>query len=635
MRPPLVDLTTSATDDMPQFLASSRTFHLFDFMRVPMELFKEYQEATGLPFYRWWQSIDHGRTQVIHATNPLFNEIHTFARLMPRDERIQVGQLFEARYLDNTQYQHLLRDVPEHVKKTADMLDGIMRKFLTDLGMDAEKELKELPLFRKLNMDSPELRPLYQSNRPPAPISRKSRSFATELPLDEREYDFAITLKRYGRALAHEKFLAQEWADIDKSLGQLADVEKDHSVQTMIDFFNRHRAEAVHVQDRLGYGMAMGVRNVTKRLLGVELAHDEAVDVVGTLTGANYFANMGFNLGMTARNYLQTLQTVYPVMGGTDTAFGIRMALRWRKDPSIREAMAKRDIVNTNSMLEPLSNIQQSMLESPKLQKYAHGAGKVVDFMNKGVAFYQSADDFNRVAAYYSQFNAAEKAGKQFLAGKGTWADYLVNSKAEFRDVENGELLFQVKEALSKGDNELASHILALDFAKATQFLYSRGNVPYVMQSTAGRLFGQYGTWPAWYTEWLGNNALRRGSKLSRLKFASRWAAVNVTMFYGMSEIFGVDFARWSFFAPMSYTGGPLAQVAMQAGSTMSAKLSGDEDAVASIQAARLKTSAWKQFVPFPTVATSHTLESARLFGEGDYAQSLKMMLGLPDKKDN
>jgi len=627
LRPPVVELTGAAEEE---YLSSSRTFRMTDFFRVPMELFKEYQQATGIPFYRWWQSIDHGRTQVIRATHPLFNQVHAMARLLPRDERIQVGKLFELRYLDNAAYQRVQGQAPDTVKKAEGLLDSVLRKFITDLDMDPEKELKELPHFRRMNMDSVELRP-YDSTRPPNPITRKSRSFGENLGLDEREYDFAVTMKRYGRALAHEKYLAQEWTDIDKSLTQLAGVESDHGVKVMIDFFNRHRAEAVHAQDRLGYGMAMGIRNITKRVLGVELAHDEAVDVVGTLTGANYFANMAFNMGMTARNYLQTLQTVFPVMGGTDTAFGIRMGLRWRKDPNIRAAMEKRDIVNTNAMLEPLSNIQQALLESPRLAGYAEGAGKVVDFMNKGVQFYQSADDFNRVVAYYSQFNAAERAGKQFLDRKISWAEYLVESKAEFRDVDAGELIVQVKQALGSGNNELASHLLALDFAKASQFLYSRGNVPYVMQSTAGRLFGQYGTWPAWYTEWFGNHMLRRGSTKSRVQFAARWAGVNAAFFYGMSEVFGVDFGRWSFFAPLVYTGGPLAQVGMQAGSALSAAASGDEDAVSRIQAARLRTSAWKQFLPFPTVASSHALKSAEAFGQGDYGESLKMLFGLPD----
>lgn len=629
MRTPIVELTPAAEDELDAFLPSSRTFHLTDFGRVPMELFKEYQQATGIPFFRWWQTLQVGRKEVIRVTHPVMNQIHRWAREMNREEKIRVGMMFDARYRDPAFYQQLVADAPEHVQRVEGQLDQLMRQYLTDMGFNPDAELKELAYFRKLNMESEELHP-YASNRPPSPITRKSRSFAEELPLDEREYDFGITMKRYTRAIAHEKYLAPERKEIDKTIAKLAGTESTHDVKMMIDFFNRHLAESVHAQDRLGYGMAMGIRNVTKRLLKMDLTHDEAVDVVGTLTGANYFANMGFNLGMTARNYLQVLQTVYPVMGEVDTMYGIRMALRWRKDAAIREAMAKRGLVNTNSMLEPLSNIQQALLESPTLGRFAHGTGKIVDFMNKGVQFYQSADDFNRVAAYYAQYNKAEKAAKRYLNTKIGWDDFLVESGAEFRDVVDGELLQQVQRALELGQTDTAAHILASDFSTATQFDYSRGNVPYLMQSTAGRLFGQYGTWPAWYIEWFANNALRRGSIPSRAKFAARWAAVNVTMFYGMSEVFGVDFGRWSFFAPLVYTGGPLAQVGMQAGSALSAAVSGDEDAVSRIQAARLKTSAWKQFLPFPTVATSHTIEAGKAFGAGDYGESLKMLLGLP-----
>jgi hypothetical protein len=281
-------------------------------------------------------------------------------------------------------------------------------------------------------------------------------------------------------------------------------------------------------------------------------------------------------------------------------------------------------------MLEGLSNIQQAMLESNTLEKFSRPLGKIVDGMHKGVQFYQSADDFNKVASYHAQYFHAEKAARKFISGDMDWPTFIRESKLEFRDVSNGPLMKDVKEALARNQPKTAAHMMALDFAKESQFLYSRGNVPYVLQSTAGRLLGQYGTWPMWYVEWMGNNmAFRRGSRNANLANMARWGAVNGAMMYGMSEVFGVDFSRWTFFAPMSYQGGPLAQVLGQASSALSAKISGDDDPVARIQGERLK-GAWKQLLPFPTVAARSTIGAAGKIKEGEYAEGVKQFLGLP-----
>jgi hypothetical protein len=331
-------------------------------------------------------------------------------------------------------------------------------------------------------------------------------------------------------------------------------------------------------------------------------------------------------------------------MGAKATTFGLKKALQWRKDPELRKAMEHLDIVNMDTMLEGLSNIQQAVLESETLHPIAKPLGKLTDVMNKGVKMYQSADDFNKVASYWAQHYHAENAAKKYIAGDIKWEQFLVDSKLEFRDIRmthpvtgeviDGPLMANVKKHLANGAPKEAAHVMALDFAKESQFLYSRGNVPEAMQSTLGRFMLQYGTWPAWYAEWAGNNMMfRRGSTKSNIQNMARWAGVNATLFYGMSEVFGVDFARWTFFAPLSYQGGPLMQVAQQAGATVAAAASGDDDPIARIQAERLK-GAWKQLVPVPTVATRSTIGAGKDFVDGEYAEGVKKFLGLPSTKD-
>jgi hypothetical protein len=639
-RPPLLELTPDMHEQVEKIIPNTRGYKFLDIFRVPMQLFKEYQAATGIPFYRWWEEIDHGRTQVTRFTNPVFNQIHALTRGIKAAERQQVGQLFELRYSDPTHFARIQGDYSqfsELAQKGEKLLDSTMRKFLTDMDLDPDKELAELPFFRKHNITEKEMRP-YESGRPPSPITRKSSGFMEDLAFDEREYDFSSTMKRYATAIAHEKFLAPQWEAMNKTMGELMGTTSDPATEHMLQLFNRHRAEAMHAQDRMGYGMAIGIQNVAKRLK-MDLTLEQSQDIINTFAGANYFANLAFNVGVTARNYLQTLQTVFPVMGSKATSYGIKKALEWKRDPALRKSMEALDIVNTDTMLQGLSNIQKAVLESDTLSHVAKPLGQISDLMSKGVAMYQSADDFNKVAAYHAQYFHAEKAAKEFLE-KGNWEKFLVDSKLQMRDIRikdpqtgmmvDGPLMTNVKNLLAEGKPATAAHVMALDFAKESQFLYSRGNAPAAMQGTVGRLLFQYGTWPAWYVEWVGNNMMfRRGSKEENLKNIARWAGVNATLYYGMSEVFGVDFARWTFFAPLSYQGGPLAQIAQEGMATFAAKTSGDDDPVARIQAKRLGN-AWKQLVPFPTVAARGVAGAAGDLMDGEYAEGVKKALGLP-----
>jgi hypothetical protein len=201
----------------------------------------------------------------------------------------------------------------------------------------------------------------------------------------------------------------------------------------------------------------------------------------------------------------------------------------------------------------------------------------------------------------------------------------------DMRDAEGGPLIREIGKALGEGNSELASHLAATDYMRATQFQYRRGTGPYWMQSTVGRLFGQYGTWPSYFAE-LGRNTLLRGSVKNRLKVIARWSATNAAMYEVAREAFGVDASRWLFFSPLGYSGGPLLQIAGQATSAVNQAVNPSEDPVAKIEAQRLK-SAYQQFIPFPTGATKDFMKAMDAIQDGDYASGAKRLMGFPEIK--
>lgn len=201
------------------------------------------------------------------------------------------------------------------------------------------------------------------------------------------------------------------------------------------------------------------------------------------------------------------------------------------------------------------------------------------------------------------------------------------------RDVANGPFHAEVRKLLDAGQLEKAASRGAEEFAKATQFLYTRGNAPYVMQSTLGRFLLQYGTWPAWYAENLRNMAVR-GSWKNRAGAFSRWIGVQSAMFGTANALFGVDLARWTFFSPLGYTGGPFMQIGIQGMQTLNTVVDpSSNDPIARIARARLARSVMTQVVPLPVNATRDMIKGVSALNNGNWQESMRGFLNLPTAK--
>jgi hypothetical protein len=277
--------------------------------------------------------------------------------------------------------------------------------------------------------------------------------------------------------------------------------------------------------------------------------------------------------------------------------------------------------------------MQAALVESGKLGSAARFSATAMDALQSGVRMYQSADNFNKVVAYEAKRKVALDAAERYHAGALDWAGFLTASKASLQDAKGGALLELVKEHLDRAELTAAAHALALDFSKATQFVYTRGNAPYVMQSGLGRLFLQYGTWPMWYAEWFANNLWRRGSWAENAGVAARWTAMNGAIYYGLGNAFGVDFSRWSWFAPFGYSGGPFLEMAVQASNVGQAALTEGlppwQDPIANIDWERLKSGGPRQVIPLPIAAYRNYADAWHELAEGDYADFARRAFGM------
>jgi hypothetical protein len=319
-------------------------------------------------------------------------------------------------------------------------------------------------------------------------------------------------------------------------------------------------------------------------------------------------------------------------MGIGDTVHGLRKALGWWKDEALQKKYEALGIITRDVMHERFREIEDLM------EKFKPGGltGQAKEFFDvvrkKGTAYFKHVDDFNRIVAYEATVAHVTPWAEKFAAGKIDWGTFLVKSKLDTMDTAGGPFIDVVKKQMLSGNVKTAVHEMGREFMRTSQFIYSRGNNPYFMQSTMGRFLGQYGTWPLQFTEYM-RNMLLRGSYENRVKAFSRYLAVNAGMVYGAGAVFGVDMARWSFFSPMAFTGGPFMEMAGQAGAQANVTFSGSEDPVDVIQAARLKQNLVTQTIPLPWSATRHTLAALEEAWNQNYASAARTFLGFPEKK--
>jgi hypothetical protein len=593
-----------------------------------MELSKDLQTRTGVPFYDWWRAIEVGRNKTEQVVNPHLQAVHDLASRLNRQERVQTQLLFEARIANLDDVADLEKKLSPKVLSVATALKEQYTKFFTGEGFN-EKDINDFfsifPDLRKADGNF-----LYAvKGRSSVPRIGQLLSKDLEngnIQIDSRELDFQRVANRIIRGTATERYLQPSWQRVSTELEAYSQAKRIPNDYASI--FGRHLNEVLHMPDPLQMSLARATRMVFAKL-GKRVSEVEAQDFVSMMTQMNYFANMAWKPSIVLRNLLQTLQTSAPIIGMRDTYEGWSFARRWWKDPKLQEEMVRRGVVQPGGIYAPMQEMRQLMegMGGPKTEKFLDV------FFNKGTRWHANTDDFNKVTAYWGQYIRAKRFAKEYVEKRIDWQTFMEESKLDMRDARNGPFTQEIKRALDGGAVEKAASRMGEEFAKSTQFIYTRGNAPYVMQSTVGRLFLQYGTWPMWYGENL-RNMLMRGSAKNRMKAIARWGGVQTAMFGTANVLFGGDATRWVFFAPLGYTGGPYAQMGLQALQTFNMTVDPSQnDPVSRIARARLANSAIRQVLPLPTGAFVDGWRTGNALFNGSWQDTARTMVNLPKAK--
>jgi hypothetical protein len=572
-------------------------------VRIPQELFRSLQRYTNVPFYQWFRRIEDGLDDVELATSGPLKELREVSRGLKgsgrlgnnRNERQQVQRLLEERLNDPKSAAALQAKLPKQVVEAANQLEGVYQRYFSAQGFAKEDIEDFFKTFRSIRERDGDYKSFGMQARIPKIMKNLSQEFKTgEIMLDAREWDFYAIGERLIRADARIRHLGPSWNLIK---AQRDGFEADGTVsRELLNYFDTYVDQVRHAPDHWQMAFGRFTNKVTSRLLGKTLPPDQIPDVVPLFLSTNYYANMAWNTGTAIRNFMQPLITSYPILGEQFTWSGYKAAIRAGRNSKDLERYAKLGVITRE--VEPL---QASAIREAMSHSRAPGGSDAAKFWEKfqeaGWFMFRSAENTNRIMSYQGMVDRATHYGNQFVKGKISWDQFHKLSKLDHMDPTDGPISQQIRNLIQGGgDVEQGAHLMGLQFTRHTQFVYRRGNNPYVMQGTVGRLFGQYGTWPAWYASYMGNLVFR-GSMPNRVTALGRWSAANAAVLYAGSEVFGVEMSRQAFFAPLGYTGGPFVELGQQA-LAASQVAAGSTDPIDKINAGRL-VNGYQQVVPF------------------------------------
>ena len=307
----------------------------------------------------------------------------------------------------------------------------------------------------------------------------------------------------------------------------------------------------------------------TAKIAGVDVDREFSRTVINSIAGLTYSATIPFRAALIARNYFQMVQMIAPRVGMQDFVAGLKIAMTKEG-----YAMAKKAGAITENVAPIMS--QEAMFNFTNLRLNQ----RLQRLTEIGFRWYQKADDMGRGAAFHAQRVRTGRAIDNLMKGK---YGNPRSAQAKLKMLEDGKVLTfdpldQAKfiELFDAGKFEAAKNSLGEMLARETIFRYGHANHPSGWGSVYGRLFGQFGTWPVQYKDFL-LQGVTRGTAKDKFQFLATHGAIN----YGIIRAgvaLGYDLESWVSYPSLQYTGGPWSDIAidmvkMLGGSEMERKM--------------------------------------------------------------
>lgn len=273
-------------------------------------------------------------------------------------------------------------------------------------------------------------------------------------------------------------------------------------------------------------------------------------DLVSGLAALTSAAVIPFRPALIARNFFESLLKVSP-RTGLDYYF---KALTYVTSPETRKeafqaAMKSGAIRPATQRLRSLHAAEEMF--GPTAPSFVH---KYLTIFDKGFEWYQSSDDWGRAIAHHAQRFRMMDNLDDFVRGKVDEATFMQRAKITTYDPLDAEIAMK---AIRDGEYEKAANHLGEVLSRESMTRYGYADHPVGWNSVQGRLFGQFGTWPVQYKDYL-LQGITRGTTKDKVEFAAIHGGVAGAI-VGAGAAIGVNLKSWT--GAGFYTGGPYADM--------------------------------------------------------------------------
>lgn len=258
-----------------------------------------------------------------------------------------------------------------------------------------------------------------------------------------------------------------------------------------------------------------------------------------------YASGLGLRPAIALRDGLAVFSTTLPVLGVEKFSKGMEMMFT-KKGRALADASGA--LLNKTNVGELYGDITG---EIPTEGRLAEGLNKMANLMMSPSRW---GHNFSRGVTFLGEYDGAVKSLKSLREGTMTQADFLRKTSLWFMDTQvSSKLLLDAQS--SRPLSEVAKR-MALETVDLTQWPFRRGTQPAVLRTGLGRIFGQFGMWPANYADFLTRMYQKsKGGEYRKqaLRGTALWLGANFAASTGM-EALGADVSKWYYMSPAGYS---------------------------------------------------------------------------------
>jgi hypothetical protein len=260
-----------------------------------------------------------------------------------------------------------------------------------------------------------------------------------------------------------------------------------------------------------------------------------------------YTAGLGARPAVFLRDTFQSMYAL-SVMGPSAFAEGMAKALT---SAGRDEAEAAGALIHGRNVGEAFGDISGDLPQSGRISDYA------VKVADKLLAPSRYGHNIGRQIAYLGEKSRAMREIARYRAGAITDPGELANRTGLWFQDEAPRSRLLAMAADPTVPIEEAAKQFGLAMNDGTQFALRSGTQGAVLRTGMGRIFGQYGTWPSNYIEFVRKMSSRAMDNPKKgVPAMGMWMAMNYGAFQA-AHAMGIDAAKWLWFSPAGYAGSP------------------------------------------------------------------------------